>query len=64
MPAGTRVARCVQHVKAKGGKGKANPYAVCQASTQQSYSTGKSLKKKKRKFKAKHDGDTFDMEEK
>ena len=31
-------------MKAKGGK--ANPYAVCQASTGQSYATGKPLKSK------------------
>lgn len=47
MPKGTRVARCVEDVKKKGGK--VNPYAVCQASTGQSYRTGKSLKKGKRK---------------
>jgi len=41
MPEGTRVARCVAKVKAKGGG--VNPYAVCQASTQQSYATGKPL---------------------
>lgn len=41
MPRGTKVHRCVQKVKAKGGK--ANPYAVCQASTGQSYKTGKPL---------------------
>jgi hypothetical protein len=40
-PKGTRVHRCVQKVKAKGGN--ANPYAVCQASTGQSYKTGKKL---------------------
>lgn len=43
MPKGTRVYDCVQDVKAKGG---GNPYAICQASTGQSYHTGKSLKKK------------------
>lgn len=47
MPEGTRVARCVSKVKAKGGG--VNPYAVCQHSTGQSYATGKSLKKKKKK---------------
>ena len=46
MPKGTRVARCVEHVKAKGSG--VNPYAVCQKSTKQSYATGKSLKKSKR----------------
>ena len=44
MPKGTRVAKCVEDVKAKGSK--VNPYAVCQASTKQSYATGKSLKPK------------------
>jgi hypothetical protein len=44
MPKGTRVARCVEHVKRKGG-GK-NPYAICQSATGQSYQTGKPLKKK------------------
>ncbi|MBA0085206.1 MAG: hypothetical protein HRJ53_09430 [Acidobacteria bacterium Pan2503] len=42
MPKGTRVARCVEHVKAKGGG--VNPYAVCQKSTRQSYATGKPLR--------------------
>jgi len=40
-PKGTRVARCVEKVKAKGG---GNPYAICQASTGQSYATGKKLR--------------------
>lgn len=44
MPEGTKVARCVRDVKAKGGK--VNAYAVCQASTGQSYATGKPLKRK------------------
>lgn len=44
MPKGTRVADCVADVKSKGGN--YNPYAVCQASTGQSYATGKPLKKK------------------
>lgn len=39
-PAGTKVHRCVEKVKAKGG---GNPYAICQASTGQSYKTGKKL---------------------
>ena len=47
MPKGTKVHRCVQKVKAKGGN--VNPYAVCQESTGQSYKTGKPLKKKKAK---------------
>jgi len=42
MPKGTRVHRCVDKVK-KSGRG-VNPYAVCQASTDQSYATGKTLK--------------------
>lgn len=46
MPKGTRVARCVEHVKKKGGD--VNPYAVCQKSTRQSYATGRSLKRGRR----------------
>lgn len=42
MPKGTRVSRCVE--KLKRSRSKVNPYAVCQASTKQSYATGKSLK--------------------
>lgn len=45
MPKGTRVADCVTDVKKKGG---GNPYAICQASTKQSYATGKPLKNKTR----------------
>lgn len=45
MPKGTRVHRCVQKVKRKGGK--VNPYAACQARTGQSYKTGKKLPKKR-----------------
>ena len=41
MPKGTKVHKCVQKVKAKGGA--VNPYAVCQASTGLSYRTGKQL---------------------
>lgn len=41
MPKGTRVHRCVESVKAKGGR--VNPYAVCQASTHQSFATGNAL---------------------
>lgn len=41
MPVGTKVHKCVQSVKAKGGG--VNPYAVCQAATGQSYATGKKL---------------------
>jgi len=47
MPVGTKVHRCVGKVKAKGGS--ANPYAVCQASTGQSYKTGKPIKGGKKK---------------
>lgn len=46
MPKGTKVAKCVEKVAAKSGKG-ANPYAVCQASSGQNYKTGKSIKGKK-----------------
>ena len=46
MPKGTRVARCVEKVKKRGGG--VNPYAVCQAATKQSYATGKSLPSKKK----------------
>jgi hypothetical protein len=49
MPKGTRVARCVEHVKSKGGN--VNPYAVCQKSTGQSDSTGKPLHSSKDKKK-------------
>lgn len=49
MPKNTRVHRCVEKVKARGGK--ANAYAVCQAATGQSYATGKKLRKKGRKSK-------------
>ena len=53
MPKSTRVSRCVEKLK-KEGDDKYNPYAVCQASTKQSYKTGKPLKKKgKKKMKSK-----------
>lgn len=45
MPKGTRVADYVSDVKRGGG---GNPYAICQASTGQSYATGKKLKNKTR----------------
>jgi len=45
MPKGTKVSRCVEKVK-KSSRG-VNPYAVCQASTGQSYATGKKLRRKK-----------------
>ena len=45
MPRGTKVSRCVKKVK-RSGRG-VNPYAVCQASTGQSYATGKKLRRNK-----------------
>ena len=45
MPKGTKVHKCVEKMKARGGS--ANPYAVCQAATGQSYKTGKPLGKNK-----------------
>jgi len=53
MPKGTRVHRCVDKVK-KSGKG-VNPYAVCQASTDQSYATGKKLKEGRKSMKTKEE---------
>ncbi len=47
MPKGTRVHKCVQRVK-KSGKGM-NPYAGCQASTNQSYKTGKTMKRSRKR---------------
>lgn len=41
MPKGTRVEKCVEDMKAKGGS--YNPYAVCQASTHQNLKTGKKI---------------------
>jgi hypothetical protein len=53
MPKGTKVARCVAHLKAQGASG-GKPYAVCQAATKQSYATGKPLPSKpSRKEKSK-----------
>jgi hypothetical protein len=46
MPKNSRVAKCVKQVKAKGGG--VNPYAACQASTGQSYKTGRAPKGKKK----------------
>lgn len=43
MPKNTRVHRCVEKLKNKSGVN--NPYAVCQASTGQSFATGKSTRK-------------------
>jgi hypothetical protein len=48
MPKGTRVSRCVEKVKKSGRN--VNPYAVCQASTGQSYATGKPIKEKKMNY--------------
>lgn len=45
MPVGTKVHRCVQKVKAKGGG--VNAYAVCQKATGQSYASGKKIRRKK-----------------
>jgi hypothetical protein len=56
MPEGTKVARCVE--KLKGRKG-LNAYAVCQASTGQSYATGKPIAKKKKKRMPKRDSRGF-----
>ena len=53
MPTGTKVHRCVQRLKGKRG---INAYAVCQASTGQSYATGKRTKKRKTKRKRKRGG--------
>jgi len=47
MPKGTRVAKCVEKVKKKGGD--VNPYAVCQAATGQAYATGKTKRKSDKK---------------
>lgn len=41
MPKGTKVHKCVQRLKGRKG---VNAYAVCQASTGQSYATGRKLK--------------------
>ena len=45
MPAGTRVHRLVDKLKARGVVG--NPYAIAQAATKQSFATGKKLQPKK-----------------
>ena len=44
MPKNTKIHRCVDDVKAKDKKG-VNPYAVCQASTGQSFASGKKKRK-------------------
>jgi hypothetical protein len=46
MPEGTKVARCVQKLVAKGYD-KTKAIRICQESTGQSYVTGKSFKKKR-----------------
>ena len=51
MPKGTRVHKCVERLKGKPG---VNAYAVCQASTGQSYATGKPLKDHERSSTIKH----------
>lgn len=51
MPKNSKVGRCVEEVKKKGGP--YNPIAVCQASTGQSYRTGKPIKGVKGKAKKK-----------
>ena len=53
MPKGTKVWRCVQKCKAeqrKPGAKKVNCYAVCQASTGQSYKTGRKPKSRKKSW--------------
>jgi len=48
MPKGTRVHRCVDMLVSKGmSKGRA--IATCQESTNQSFATGKTLRKKRSK---------------
>lgn len=50
MPEGTRVHRCVDMLVGKGmSKGRA--IATCQKSTNQSYATGKPLRKKRGRSK-------------
>ena len=44
MPKGSKVAKCVQKLKAKG---KVRAIKICQKSTGQSYKTGKKSKSKK-----------------
>lgn len=57
MPEGTKVHRCVEKVKAKGGN--VNPYAVCQSSTGQSYATGKSKTKEGKSVGSKNEDTSF-----
>ena len=50
MPEGTRIHRCVDMLVGKGmSKGRA--IAICQKSTNQSFATGKTLRKKRAKSK-------------
>lgn len=53
MPKGTKVARCVEDVKAKIARNElpkgSNPYAICQAATKQVYATGKSISQAKKR---------------
>lgn len=51
MPVNSKVARCVKDVKKKSKN--VNPYAVCQASTGESYRTGKPPKGPKGRAKTK-----------
>ena len=44
MPKGTKVSDCVQRLKSQG-KSEGQAIAICQASTGQSYKTGKKTKK-------------------
>ena len=43
MPQGTRVHRCVKKVSKSKKYNKGSALAICQASTKQSYATGKKL---------------------
>jgi hypothetical protein len=51
MPVGTRVHDCVEKLGDKPG---INKYAVCQASTHQSFATGKPLKKDMKAIRLKY----------
>jgi len=46
MPKGTKVYRCVRKVM-NSGKSKVSAIRICQASTGQSYKTGKRIRRKK-----------------
>ena len=50
MPKGTRVHKCVSKLRDKYGYGGA--IAICQKVTRQSYMTGKTLKRKKRRTRS------------